>query len=399
MKKKNLIALLLVFSLVLCLAACGKGEQKAETVTVSFDTDGGDAVAAQVINKGGAAVKPATPKKAGYIFDKWMLGDKEYEFGSAVNEDITLKAAWIDPNSGSSGGSSGSGGSGGSEGSGGSGGSSSSDAKVDELYWVNNWYWVQEKCEGDPEYVVKPESMRDKVTFTSSDTTIATVNSKGIVYGVKPGNVTITMKCGDKTADLPLEVRAEPKPSISLDTSHLVLQYHNNEVSNDLHAFTVSFSGGADPSSPVTWTSSNPAVADVTSWGVVGANDLGYTMITATTAEGYTATCDVYVTGTALRVYYNHAPLHYGESFSISGLYELSLVEDHYYDNGFSKSVYVTNQCTMMAAAGIGFDPQSEYYANFYFNPSYISTEKYYSIQFRDPLNNVSSNYYEIYIY
>ena len=70
--------------------------------------------------------------------------------------------------------------------------------------------------------------------------------------------------------------------------------------------------------------------------GVVGANELGHTVITATTAEGYTASCDVYVTGTALRVYYKGAPLQYGANLDLYYTHELSLVEDHYYDNGFS---------------------------------------------------------------
>ena len=126
---KKTIALLLVFAFIFAFAACGKKEEAKETVTVTFDTDGGDTIEAQTIEKGSAVVKPSTPKKSGYIFDKWTLNGSEYEFGTAVNEDITLKALWVDPNSGSGSGSSG--GSGGSEDS----GKKDEEIKVESLKW------------------------------------------------------------------------------------------------------------------------------------------------------------------------------------------------------------------------------------------------------------------------
>ena len=394
MKRSSILAILLVFAMVLCFAACGK-EDKAEKVTVSFDTDGGNAIEAQVINKGSAVVKPDTPKKEGYIFDKWMLGSKEYTFGTPVNENIVLKASWIDPNSGNSGSGEGSG-SGSGSGSG-EGGSSSEEIKVEELYWVNNWYWVQELCDGDPEFVITPASLKDKITFSSSDTSIATVDKNGIVHGIKPGNVTITMKCGDKTDTLPLEVRSAPKAGISLNKDHLTLHYTTNETSNSIFPLTVSFENGADPSSTVTWTSSNPAVADVYD-GMVVECDLGHAVITATTSEGYTATCDVYIVGTALRVDYKGSHLAYGANMGLYYTYELSIYEDHYYESGLSKSVPIANQVTLMGPTGVTFAPQSEYYGILYFDSSYISSGEDITIQFSDPLNSVVSDLYLIHI-
>ena len=92
MKTNRVLALILLFAMVLCFASCGGGKKEGNKVTVTFDTDGGSAVEAQTIDKGGAVVKPETPKKTGYIFDKWTLNGNEYEFGSAVNEDITAVA-------------------------------------------------------------------------------------------------------------------------------------------------------------------------------------------------------------------------------------------------------------------------------------------------------------------
>ena len=64
-KLTKVISVVLVLCMLFSLAACGKKEDppKTETVTVSFDTDGGDEVPSQVISKGGSVVKPATPKR------------------------------------------------------------------------------------------------------------------------------------------------------------------------------------------------------------------------------------------------------------------------------------------------------------------------------------------------
>ena len=387
MKKNRVLAVLLIFAMVFCFTACacGGNPKDEDKVTVTFDTDGGSKIESQTIAKGGAVVKPEAPKKTGYIFDKWTLDGKEYQFGSAVNENITLKAVWKDPNH-----------SGGSISISGGSGGKPEEIKVESLAWESTYYWVQEKNYCQPVIYITPESARSQIVFSSSDANIAMVDANGKIYGVKPGTAIITASCGDKITYLTLEVKSALTPSISLDTDHVVLKYHNNEVSNDLYPLTVYYHDGADPFSPVTWTSSDPNVAGVAN-GVVGANELGHTVITATTAEGYSASCDVYVTGTALRVYYKGYSLSYGANIDLYYTYELSLVEDHYYDNGFSKSVNVTDQCSLDAPAGVSFFPLDEY-SGYLSCSSPITNGDDIQIQFRDPLNMVSSDLIWIHI-
>ena len=62
--------------------------------TVTFDSDGGSAVAAVTVKSGEKAAKPADPAKDGYTFKCWLLGDAEYSFDAPVTGDITLKAKW-----------------------------------------------------------------------------------------------------------------------------------------------------------------------------------------------------------------------------------------------------------------------------------------------------------------
>ena len=61
---------------------------------VSFNTNGGSAVATQYIISGETAEAPAAPTKDGYLFKAWQLAGVDYNFETAVSADIELVAAW-----------------------------------------------------------------------------------------------------------------------------------------------------------------------------------------------------------------------------------------------------------------------------------------------------------------
>ena len=61
---------------------------------VSFNANGGSAVAGQTVNHGGTAARPANPTRSGYTFTNWNLGTAAYNFDSPVTRDITLIAQW-----------------------------------------------------------------------------------------------------------------------------------------------------------------------------------------------------------------------------------------------------------------------------------------------------------------
>ncbi len=69
-----------------------KKEEKEFTIT--FDSDGGSAVAQQIIKEGSTVTKPSNPTKSGYEFKGWFINDNEYVFESLVSDNITLKAKW-----------------------------------------------------------------------------------------------------------------------------------------------------------------------------------------------------------------------------------------------------------------------------------------------------------------
>lgn len=72
---------------------CGVYPWSFDEFTVTFDSDGGNAVPEQKLLNA-PAVKPADPKKSGYKFDGWYLEDTKYAFDTNVTKDITLKAHW-----------------------------------------------------------------------------------------------------------------------------------------------------------------------------------------------------------------------------------------------------------------------------------------------------------------
>ncbi len=65
------------------------------TFTVTFDANGGSAVASITVDKDALITEPAAPTKEGYTFAGWKNGSKAWNFATdKVTSDITLKADW-----------------------------------------------------------------------------------------------------------------------------------------------------------------------------------------------------------------------------------------------------------------------------------------------------------------
>ena len=71
------------------------GSSTTTVCHVSFNSDGGTAVATQDVLSGGLAVEPdPAPTKEGYTFAGWTLDGEDYAFNAPVAADIELKAKW-----------------------------------------------------------------------------------------------------------------------------------------------------------------------------------------------------------------------------------------------------------------------------------------------------------------
>ncbi|MDR0420045.1 MAG: Ig-like domain-containing protein [Prevotellaceae bacterium] len=138
---------------------------------------------------------------------------------------------------------------------------------------------------------VNPDNAADKtVTWTSSATGVATVEN-GVITAVAVGSATITATSANgKTArcEVTVEVAVVEVESITLEPAPLNLYVGDSET---LTA-TVNPDNATDKT--ITWQSSDTEVATVTD-GVVPAIAAGTATITATSANGKTATCDINV--------------------------------------------------------------------------------------------------------
>ncbi len=106
MKIKKLLAgltAILILAAAVSFGACNNGGNKKEdkvTVTFNLNYDGATgAPAAQTIDKGTVATKPANPSRSGYDFSGWYNEAScasEFFFTTTVEEDKTLYAGWLD---------------------------------------------------------------------------------------------------------------------------------------------------------------------------------------------------------------------------------------------------------------------------------------------------------------
>ena len=123
-----------------------------------------------------------------------------------------------------------------------------------------------------------------KPSWSSSNSSVASVNSKGKITAKKKGTAVITCKVGSKKVTCRVTVK---NSSIKLNRTNVTLYTSDRK--------TVSLSASVQgASSKVVWKSSNTSIATVTSKGKVTAKRAGTATISAK-ANGATAKCKVTV--------------------------------------------------------------------------------------------------------
>jgi hypothetical protein len=130
------------------------------------------------------------------------------------------------------------------------------------------------------------------VTWASLTPSVASVSGAGLVSVTAPGAATITATSEGILGSAQVTVLPVPVARVVVnapDTSLLVTQ------SAQFSATTVDSVGGALPGRPITWTSGNPAIASVSSSGLVTGVSAGTTAITAA-SEGKTTEIPLAIT-------------------------------------------------------------------------------------------------------
>jgi len=137
-----------------------------------------------------------------------------------------------------------------------------------------------------------PANAETTLTWTSSDNSIATVNANGLVKGVKKGSATIKVTTRNgKTASIKVKVVAPVPTKVIINQGKSATLYMGSTLKLTTKC------APAKAESKLTWSSSKPAVATVSSKGVVTPKKAGKTKITVKTANGKKASITVKVVG------------------------------------------------------------------------------------------------------
>ena len=140
----------------------------------------------------------------------------------------------------------------------------------------------------EPQYIQMEEIM-DQLAFTSSDETIATVDQSGTITAAGPGTAEITISCGEYTAVYTVTV-VVPMEKINIITEKTTMNVE------ETMALVVEFMPeNTTDDRAIIWTSSDRTIAKIDASGVVTAVAPGTVTITATTAAGLTAECEIVV--------------------------------------------------------------------------------------------------------
>ena len=169
------------------------------------------------------------------------------------------------------------------------------DIKAESIGFSLTSYKITDLAQ-TPSFTAKilPENTANKnVTWKSSDTSIATVSSSGVIKAVSNGTCKITATTKDGTnlsasVDIIVDIKAK---SVALDKTSLKIA-SKNSINKLVATVTPS-----QASQKVAWSSSNGKIATVDSKGRVKAVSNGKCKIIATTTDGTnrTASCDVTV--------------------------------------------------------------------------------------------------------
>ena len=121
-----------------------------------------------------------------------------------------------------------------------------------------------------------PADANGTITWSTSDSSVATVSSDGTVTAVKNGTATVTAKCGDLSAQTKVTVINPLKAITITGTTHSIKKGQTTQLGLTYDPADTTDSVAA------TWTSSNTSVATVSKTGLVTALKDGSTTIKAT---------------------------------------------------------------------------------------------------------------------
>jgi uncharacterized repeat protein (TIGR02543 family) len=244
--------------------------QQTTKYTVTFNSNGGTSVAAQIVEAGKTAKTPTAPTRSGYTFAGWYNGATAYNFNTPVNSNLTLTAKWT-----------------------------ANAVKVTKVSITGN----SKKIAAGKKITLKANvapanASKKKVTWKSSNTKYATVSQSGVVTTKKAGagkTVTITATAQDgsnKKATYKITIMNKAVKKVKLTAKTKTVKAGKKLTVKATVTLTAKIdkkSKSTKANKTVEWKSSNKKYATVSTKGVVTANKAGKgktVTITATATDG-----------------------------------------------------------------------------------------------------------------
>ena len=198
---------------------------------------------------------------------------------------------------------------------------------------------------------VLPSNATNKtITWSSSNTSVATVSSNGTVKAVGFGTATITAKSNNgKTASCKVTVNPIQPTGIKATPETSTLYGLNGTVKLTANVMPSNATNKA-----VTWSSNNTSVATVSSDGTVKAVGYGTAVITAKTVNGLTSNCTitvkkVEVTSLTIATQPTKTSYYVGDTLNTAGLTLKAT-----YTNGTAKTISSGFTCNVSKLTSTG---------------------------------------------
>ena len=270
--KNIIIGVVVAVVIILILLLFLLGNKDKVQYKVTFNSEGSE-LSTIMVDEDGKIVKPEDPTKEGYVFEGWYLNGEPFDFDQEVSGNIELEARWT----------------------------KIEEVSVSGVELNKSSLTLNVGDEKSLGVTVSPSNASDKsLVWTSSDSSVVSVDSNGRVTAKKAGTATITVKTNDggftDTVKVTVEKEEVEVPDVKVTGVTLSKSSLNLNVgaSSKLTA-TVKPSNATNKG--VTWSSSDKSIATVDANGKVTAKKAGTVTITVTTKDGkYTAECTVKVT-------------------------------------------------------------------------------------------------------